>query len=213
VGTVAVGRVEPGALDAVTLDAYGTLLELDDHVARLRDALSRAGAKTAALEVERAFEAELAYYAEHKCEARDEISLSALRRACARVFTGALGVDLDFAEPFTDAIRFRAITGVPDALAELRSRGLALAVVSNWDCALPEHLERAGLRVDAIVTCAEAGVAKPAAEIFRLALERLAATPERTLHVGDRPEDEAGAAAAGLHFAPAPLAAVVAAWT
>ena len=39
-GALAVGGVSPAALDAVTLDAYGTLVELDDHVARLRRALA-----------------------------------------------------------------------------------------------------------------------------------------------------------------------------
>jgi HAD superfamily hydrolase (TIGR01662 family) len=207
-----VGGVEPRDLDAVTLDAYGTLVELDGHVERLRSSLAAAGAGVGRTAVERAFEVEVAYYAEHKCGAADETTLAALRRDCARVFTAALGLELDFATAFADAIRFRPLPGVVEALAELRARGLALAVVSNWDCGLARVLERAGIAVDVVVTCAGTGVAKPAPGIFHEALERLGVTARRTLHVGDDSTDTEGAAAAGLHYAPTPFADVVAAW-
>ena len=39
-----------------------------------------------------------------------------------------------------------------------------------------------------------------------VALERLRVRPERALHVGDSAADEQGARAAGMRFAPAPLA-------
>jgi HAD superfamily hydrolase (TIGR01549 family) len=90
----------------------------------------------------------------------------------------------------------------------LEARGLALCVVSNWDCGLPEQLARLGLRLP-VVTSAEAGAAKPDPAVFRLALERLGVAPERALHVGDSPSDERGAAEAGMRFAPAPLAALL----
>jgi HAD superfamily hydrolase (TIGR01662 family) len=207
-----VGGVDPRNLDAVTLDAYGTLVELDGHIERLRSSLAAAGADVGRAEVERAFEVEVAYYAEHKCGAADDPALATLRRDCARAFTAALGLELDFATAFADAIRFRPLPGVVEALAELRARGLALAVVSNWDCGLARELDRAGIAVDVVVTCAGAGVAKPAPGIFHEALKRLGVTARRTLHVGDDSTDKEGAAAAGLHYAPAPLADVVAAW-
>ena len=40
-------------------------------------------------------------------------------------------------------------------------------------------------------------------------LELLHVRPQRALHVGDSGSDEAGARAAGMHFAPAPLAQAV----
>ena len=200
-------------LDAVTLDAFGTLVELDDHVERLRTALAAARVERDAAAVEDAFEHEVRHYAAHKCEARDAASLAALRRDCARVFVDRLGADLDFTEAFVEAISFRPLPGVVEAIETFRAHGLALAIVSNWDCALPGHLERAGIRVNVVVTCAEAGAAKPDPAIFRSALARLGVSAERTLHVGDQQEDESGALAAGLHFAPAPLAEVMAAWT
>jgi putative hydrolase of the HAD superfamily len=128
------------------------------------------------------------------------------------VFVDALGTDLDFTDGLMRAISFRPLPGVLDALAALRDRGLALAVVSNWDCSLGGRLREAGIELDVAVSCAEAGAAKPDPAIFGVALERLGIEPGRPLHVGDTAEDEDGARAAGLHFAPAPLAAVVDRW-
>jgi len=62
-------------------------------------------------------------------------------------------------------------------------------------------LELAGLAplVDAVVTSAAVGAAKPAPEIFRHALALAGAQPARALHVGDSAaEDVAGARASGI---------------
>ena len=113
------------------------------------------------------------------------------------------------------SIRFEAITGAIETLEGLRRRGIALAVVSNWDVGLAEHLERIGADrlFSAVVTSAEAGAAKPDPAAFRLALERLRVEPARALHVGDEDEDERGAVSAGMQFAPAPLATAFAGWS
>src|SRR5262249_46507227 len=71
VGSLAVGGLRPAALDAVTLDAYGTLVELDNHVARLRHALAEAGVERDERQVEQAFLHEVEHYSRHKCTARD----------------------------------------------------------------------------------------------------------------------------------------------
>jgi putative hydrolase of the HAD superfamily len=55
-------------------------------------------------------------------------------------------------------------------------------------------------------------VPKPDPAIFRLALERLGVSSERTLHVGDSDADEEGARAAGIAFTPAPVAALLEYW-
>jgi putative hydrolase of the HAD superfamily len=113
------------------------------------------------------------------------------------------------------ALVFEPVPGAPETVRMLRERGLRLAVVANWDSALPEHLDRLGLarHFDTIVTSAEAGVPKPDPAIFRLALERLGAEPARALHVGDEPVDEEGARSTGMRFAPAPLATAFEGWT
>lgn len=204
------GRLE---LEAVTVDAYGTLVELDAPVRRLREALALRGVERDDAAVAEAFAAEVAYYSKHRLDGGDPDGLADLRARCARVFVEASGCELDFTADFQDAIRFVPLPGVPEALARLRRARIPVAVVSNWDSGLREHLERLDLAqlVDEIVVSAEVGVAKPDPAVFRLALERLGARPERSLHVGDDAADEEGARAAGMQFAPAPLPDAVAA--
>jgi putative hydrolase of the HAD superfamily len=195
------------ALDAVTIDGYGTLLELSDPVGELRELLP----DHAPEEIERAFRTEAEYYAAHAVEARDAAGLARLHADCTAVFNETVGSSLT-PEQYVGALRFEVLPGVVEALGRLRARGLALAVVANWDFGLPAHLERHGLssRFDAVVTSADTGVQKPDPRPFLVALERLGVDPARAVHVGDhRPHDEAGAHAAGLAFEPAPLAAAV----
>jgi putative hydrolase of the HAD superfamily len=131
------------------------------------------------------------------------------------VFLAAADAALDpteFAPAFIDALEFELLPGVPKAIAKLLDRGLALAVVSNWDCALPDHLARLDLPIDVVATSSEVGVPKPHPAVFELALQRLGVEPEHTLHVGDSPADEEGAHALGMRFAPAPLERVVTHW-
>lgn len=203
-------------LDAVTLDAHGTLLELEEPLPRLRAALEAHGVRRGEEEVSRAFAAEVRHYVPRSHEGRDAESLRRLRLDCARVFLRELGAELDeaaFADAFVSALRFRAVAGSRAAVAALAGRGLALGVVSNWDCALPEHLDAAGFRgrFACVVTSAEAGAPKPDRRPFELALRRLRVDAGRALHVGDGEPDARGAAAAGMRFAPAPVADVV--WT
>jgi putative hydrolase of the HAD superfamily len=91
----------------------------------------------------------------------------------------------------------------PDVAGPLEAwqrRGLKLAVVSNFDQRLSGLLEGLGLAdaFAAVVVSSAAGAAKPDPRPFRLALEALGLAPEAVWHVGDSPEDEAGARAAGV---------------
>jgi len=205
-------------LDAVTVDGYGTLLRLIDPVPALRAALVERGVKRTDEAVARAFRAEVAYYRPRALEGRDPDSLAVLRRGCVRVFLHELGDPLEsdaFVNAFMGGLVFEEVPGASETLRQLRDRGLKLGVVANWDCALPDELERLGLAalVDTVVTSARAGVAKPDPRIFEVALSELGATAERALHVGDEPCDEEGARAAGLAFASAPLSTALAAWS
>jgi putative hydrolase of the HAD superfamily len=204
-------------LDAVTVDGYGTLLQLTDPVPALRAALAARGVDRSSKRVAQAFRAEVAYYRPRALEGRDVESLAALRRDCVQIFLGDLGDPLEpdgFVDAFMGALVFEEVPGAGETLRQLRGRGLRLGVVANWDFALPEHLGRLGLDglVDTVVTSARAGVAKPDPAIFELALAELGVDAERALHVGDEPCDEEGARAAGLAFAPAPLSTAFAGW-
>jgi HAD superfamily hydrolase (TIGR01509 family) len=205
-------------LDAVTVDGYGTLLVLDDPVPRLRDALAAHGVDRDEEDVAKAFAAEVHHYRPRAHLGRDAPSLTALRLDCVGVFLAALGDSLspaDFVEDFLAALSFSAVPGALETLQLLRDRKLRLAVVANWDFALPQHLNQLGLDgfFSAVVTSAAAGVAKPDPGIFRLALQRLGVEPSRALHVGDEPADEGGARAAGMLFARAPLAHAFEHWS
>jgi putative hydrolase of the HAD superfamily len=209
-GSPAPSSLRGAALDAVTLDAHGTLLGLVDPVPALDIALRARGIEREPERIRAAFDAEARVYVPRSLEGRDAASLARLRDECAAVFLHELGADGGaFGADYAAALRFEPLPGVLPALARLRSLGLALAIVANWDCGLHDHLERAGIVVDVVVTSAEAGLAKPDPVIFRLALDRLGVAAERALHIGDSRADEEGARAAGLAFLPAPVADAV----
>jgi len=204
-------------LDAVTVDGYGTLVRLVDPVPVLTGALAERGVEREPDAVRAAFLAEVAYYRPAAAGGRDAPSLASLRQECTQVFLQAAEADLEpasFVDAFMDAIVMEPEPGAVETLQSLRARGLELAVVSNWDIGLAEHLERLQLTslVSAIATTAEAGAPKPEPAVFRLALERLGVGAARALHVGDEPGDAEGAAAAGMGFAPAPLSTAFEGW-
>jgi putative hydrolase of the HAD superfamily len=78
---------------------------------------------------------------------------------------------------------------------------MRLVVVSNWDCSLPEVLERVDLLalVDDVVVSAVVGAAKPDAAIFGAALAAAGCEAAAAVHVGDSHElDVEGARGAGI---------------
>ena len=96
---------------------------------------------------------------------------------------------------------WRFYDDVVSVLGDLRSRGLKIGVVSNWDTRLKSICDGLGLTplVDFIVISAEVGVRKPDPGIFRLALDKAGVRPEEAIHVGDLPEEDAeGARRAGV---------------
>jgi putative hydrolase of the HAD superfamily len=198
-------------LDAVTVDAMGTIVDLGDPAPKLQRALAERGLERDLGRVAAAFRAEVAYYLPRTLEGRDEESLADLGRRCTAVFLEHAGAEVDpaeFAPAFLGSIVFTPLDGAAKALGRLQRAGLTLACVSNWDVSLQRHLEEAGLDryFAGIVSSAEAGAAKPDPEPFRLALERLGVEPGRAVHVGDGDTDREGAAAAGVAFEPAPIA-------
>jgi putative hydrolase of the HAD superfamily len=188
-------------LRAVLLDAMGTLLTFEPPAPLLRAELRRQGADVSAEAAEAAIRDEIAYYRAHLHEGRDAASLADLRRRAAAAMRPALEIEGDLTEALLAALRFHAFPDAAPALMELRSRGLAIVVVSNWDHSLHERLAETGLAplVDAAVASAELGHAKPDPAIFEHALELVGVEAGAALHAGDSPrEDVEGAIAAGL---------------
>jgi HAD superfamily hydrolase (TIGR01509 family) len=212
-GAVAVGRLRAAELDAVTLDAYKTLVTLVDPVPALMGALAERGAVRAPEIVLAGFETESEHYARRVGEGYDERSLARLRRDCAGIFLDAVGAELDaeeFAPAYIDAIRFEVLPGVVDSLERLRALGLELAVVGNWDFSLRQRLDELELaRYFRIIVHA---ARKPSPDGLLQALAQLGVAPERALHIGDEVADEQAARAAGMQFAPAPVPAAIGAF-
>jgi putative hydrolase of the HAD superfamily len=191
---------------AVLLDALGTLVELDDPAPRLRAALlERAGVDVGLAAAERGFGAEIGYYLANQMRGKDQAGLEQLRDDCATAMRDALDDDaLDHATvraAMLEALAFRTFPDVLPALVELRERGLRLVVVSNWDCSLPEWIDRAGIGelVDGSVSSAVVGEAKPAPAVFEAGLRLAGCDAQEALFVGDSVENDVlGARAAGL---------------
>jgi putative hydrolase of the HAD superfamily len=182
-------------IEAVLLDAFGTLLELESPAPVLAAALELPVA-----DCERAFAAEIAFYRAHMLDGRDAESLAVLRAQCAAVLGDSLGRRVTV-EQLLSSLSFRPFPEVPETLAQLQDSGLRLVVTSNWDVSLCEVLEGAGLtrNIDGVVTSAACGVAKPDPFVFQAALRLAGVDAAAAVHVGDSvAEDVVGARAAGV---------------
>jgi putative hydrolase of the HAD superfamily len=190
---------------AVLLDALGTLVELQPPAPRLQRLLRESGVDVTEEQAATGFAAEIAYYLDHHLDGADRERLERLRDRCAEEMRRALGVPgLDHAaarRAMLGALEFTPYADVMPALGDLRERGLALVIASNWDCSLPEWLRPTGILelVDEVVTSAEVGAAKPDPRVFERALAVAGVEPGAALHVGDKVDNDLeGAAAAGV---------------
>jgi HAD superfamily hydrolase (TIGR01509 family) len=195
---------------ALLIDGLGTLVSLAPPAPALRHELAtRFAVELSEEQAGRALAAEIAFYRAHMSLGRDLDSLVALRRRCAEVMRDALPPSQGLAaldvEALTDALlsalRFDAYPDARPALIRSRRAGARVIVVSNWDVSLADVLELVGLAplVDAVVTSAAVGAAKPAPAIFAHALGLAGVAAEHALHVGDSlDEDVRGATACGI---------------
>jgi putative hydrolase of the HAD superfamily len=198
------------APSALLFDAMGTLVRLAAPAPALRLALAqRFGVQVTDEQARRAREAEIAYYRAHLHEGASATSLAELRSRCAEVLRGALPPSCalhavpapELTEALVGALRFEAFPDALPALQAARARGQRAVVVSNWDCSLPEVLQRVGLAswLHGVLSSAQVGAAKPSPVIFEAALALAGCRADEALHIGDSPaEDVAGARAAGV---------------
>ncbi|HUR46168.1 MAG TPA: HAD-IA family hydrolase [Candidatus Saccharimonadales bacterium] len=102
---------------------------------------------------------------------------------------------------FGEADTWRIHDDVLPTLEHLRSVGMKMAVVSNWDERLKPLLKSLGLAgyFEEIVVSIEVGQTKPHPRIFEMVLRKLGLQPHETLHVGDsETEDLRGARGVGM---------------
>lgn len=103
--------------------------------------------------------------------------------------------------PFQHLFWARMEEGTKEMLDWFRERGCRLGVISNAEGQIQRLLEHAGIdsRFDVVVDSAVVGMSKPDERIFRYAIERIGASPERSVYVGDLYEvDVLGARSAGM---------------
>jgi putative hydrolase of the HAD superfamily len=143
------------------------------------------------------------YYLNYSSREEDRL-LADMAQAMRTALRETADVDVDFL-PFVkrvrDSIRYRPFPDALPTLHRLREWGKVLAVVSNWDPALPTLLTELGLAefFAFILPSAEVGVEKPDGRIFSLALQRLGLEPQEVVHIGDQYEaDVVGARAVGI---------------
>lgn len=201
---------------AVLFDFYGTLARATDWGPTIEEVLRDYDVSLDADAYAR-WQAEVADGVEHVWHSADRNRYMAWERArLGRLVAacGACGAGDDHADPAEIvAALYRAVKTftlcaydeAPAVLAALRSRGLLLAVCSNWDWDLEGALDGCGLggAFDVIVTSAQAGARKPHPRIYDHTLARCGdVAPGDVLFVGDTwAPDVIGPVTAGMRAA------------
>lgn len=192
------------SVQAISFDAYGTLLHLERPVENLQAELRRHSLQVPVEAVTDALKHEILFYRDHHLEGCDPNKLLDLRHRCAEELFAALaanGYASDFSRKhkidiLTAFIRIKAYDEAQAVLRWCRNHGLPTAVVSNWDCSLesilkaicPEH------RFDVLVVSACKGVAKPDPALFHQAAQQLGLDPANIVHIGDEFDNDFQAA-------------------
>jgi putative hydrolase of the HAD superfamily len=201
-------------LRAVFFDAAGTLFEAREPIGQSYARLARSfGVEADDQAVDAAFRRAFRSapgLAFGPGRSRSELRLLERRwwrERVAQTFDG-LGDFADFDAYFSELFdffanpaRWRADPQAAMVVERLREMGLQVGLISNFDYRIYQILDGLGLRkrFDSITISSEAGWAKPAAEVFRVALDRHLLQPAQAIHVGDSEHlDVAGARAAGL---------------
>lgn len=188
---------------AVLCDAIGTILRLDRPVERLRGSLAARGILIDEDAAVRALSAEVRAYQAGHLTGVDQVSITALRHACADAMRAEVGHDLDHDRAFSvvmGLLRFEVLPGTRTSLARLRRAGVRLAVVSDWDASLEATMLAVGLRshFDVVISSAEVGVAKPDPASLMAAVVALGVAPQDAVMIGGDDVDLEAAARCGM---------------
>jgi putative hydrolase of the HAD superfamily len=192
---------------AVLFDAAETLIEMTPSLPEL---INRAATSAGAVTTQRRVREVMwelgraGAWPDHEHD--PDVRLSLWSQFCAEVIRRAGGVEPgaaaeDAARYLLHPRHYRAFADARPCLDRLRSAGLRLGMVSNFDSWLHGVLDETGLRqyLDVVVVSADVGLTKPEPAIFRLACQRLGHDPDRCVYVGDSVlSDVRGAAGAGL---------------
>jgi putative hydrolase of the HAD superfamily len=140
----------------------------------------------------RSDEDRLDFFAKYERLILENAGVSVSLDLAKQIWQMAMSVPKEFV-PFDDVI---------PCLTALRADGYRLGVLSNLRTDMVELCQRAGLEpyLDFCISSSDAGAEKPHPPIFQAALQRAAATPGETVHVGDQyRSDVVGARSVGIH--------------
>lgn len=191
-------RASLSGIGACVFDAYGTLFDVNAAAARCRDALGDKAEPLAVLWRQK------------------QVQYTWLRSLMARHadFWHVTGEALDFAMEtygFSDTALharlmdcYRRLDAYPDApgvLKRLKAAGMATAILSNGSPdMLADAVGSAGLdsALDAVLSIEDAGIYKPHASVYQLAVDRLGVPPGRICFLSSNGWDAHGAASFGF---------------
>jgi putative hydrolase of the HAD superfamily len=177
---------------AVLFDFYGTLAEKDATTPSWESIAAELGYELAPEALRQHWDIDGQPHEEHS---RSREHYVAWQHARLRTMLEASGVpapddDVLFARilaSYSSTARLTAYDDAVPVLTELRSRGAALAICSNWDWDLREAIAAAGLTglVDVVVSSAWVGVRKPHPHIYERTLTELGVDGTDAVFVGD----------------------------
>ena len=173
----------------ISLDFYNSLVELDQDVPTIAQALSAMGypcsPRIEAIWSSTGFDGQVT----HDPSTGDYVTwrrsaLGRLAKLCgapndeiADLVDSLLALDQSW------TVRARADAAL---IADLREHRLPHCILTNWDYSLTPYLTMAGLPPDIkVITSAQLGVRKPHSEMFVAARCDMHVPPERHIHVGD----------------------------
>lgn len=190
---------------AVLFDWRGTLVVTPSEAQWVGEALTAIGRDPAPGTVDDVLAAiARANGAENRLDGPGVDSDTALhRRTFLDVFADA-GLDPQLADALyaleADPLRNPFALDVPETLAGLRQRGIAVAVVSDIHVDLRPAFDAAGLGglVDVFTLSFEQGLQKPDPRMFERTLDALGVGPDEALMVGDRSRPDGAAVEQGI---------------
>ncbi len=199
---------------AVTFDAGGTMIYCDPCPGEIyADHLSRYGRTVRAEEVGPVFREAWAELQQRTVPGKDRYNSvpggelgwwgEFVREVLRRLEHDAPWEPLleDLYAAFCEASVWKVFPETMSTLENLATRGIRLAVISNWDRRLPDILRSLEIFeiFETVTVSSIEGVEKPSSEIFHRTIERMGISADEVIHVGDSPlEDYAGAETAGL---------------
>ena len=192
-----------GDVRAITLDMYGTLLDLEtSFVQGFGQFLKEKGSSRNAAEVIQIWEA--VYLRESMVDTmlgRGRTLFEKVRRECLSQVFSTLGLSHnseDIERLLTTDAQVSLYPDVLDGVAALRDK-YTLSVLSNGDL---DSLERAvaglSIPVHQVISAEQAGAYKPHSVVYRTASEHLNLQPSQILHVAAHPWDIRGAKSFGF---------------